>query len=68
MSFSYTLFFYLSDVDVTTPNVNPLAYLDFDWNNTMVADFRKYESDVKAVVPKCLLKNVKTVAVSISRV
>ncbi|KAJ7358851.1 hypothetical protein OS493_020687 [Desmophyllum pertusum] len=49
------------DVNVTSLGSNPLAHLDFAWNNTMIADFKKYETDVKAVVPKCLLKNVKTV-------
>ena len=64
MAFSYALFFYLSDVNFNSVDSNPLAHLDFAWNNTMIADFKKYETDVKAVVPKCLLKNVKAVEVS----
>ena len=40
--------------------------MNIDWTNAMVADLRKYNSDIKAVVPGCWRKNLTTVAVSIT--
>ncbi|KAL9979556.1 hypothetical protein ACROYT_G017234 [Oculina patagonica] len=50
------------DVNVTSRYRNPLVNMNIEWTDQMVSDFKKYEADVKAVLPVCGLYNVTTVA------
>ena len=42
---------------------NPLVNMTIDWTNEMVSDFKKYESEVKNVFPRCRLSKDTTVEV-----
>ncbi|XP_078363554.1 DBH-like monooxygenase protein 1 [Oculina patagonica] len=53
---------YFDDVNVTSRYRNPLVNMNIEWTDQMVSDFKKYEADVKAVLPVCGLYNVTTVA------
>ena len=65
--FSFIAFPFKSEnVNVTSLKINPLAYMNIEWTDEMVADLRTYESGIKAVFPGCWRKNLTTVAVSIN--
>ena len=65
--FSFIAFpFKTKNVKVTSPTINPLAYMNIDWTDEMVADLRMYERGIKAVFPGCWWKNLTSVAVSIN--
>ena len=49
---------------MTSVSHNPLVDMNIDWTEEMVADLRKYESEVKSVLPVCPFSNATTVAVS----
>ena len=65
-SFCFALPFLSENINVTNVWKNPLADMNIDWTNAMVADLREYNSDIKEVVPGCWRKNLTTVAVSIT--
>jgi len=53
---------YFDNVNMTFRN--PLVKMNIKWTDEMAADFRRYESEVKTVIPGCWLKsrNITSVA------
>ena len=45
---------------------NPLVNMTIDWTNEMASDFKKYESEVKNVFPRCRLSKETTVEVNLA--
>lgn len=44
---------------------NPLVNMTIDWTDEMASDFKKYESEVKNVFPRCRLSKDTTVEVNL---
>jgi len=44
---------------------NPLVNMTIDWTDEMASDFKKYESKVKNVFPRCRLSKDTTVEVNL---
>lgn len=44
---------------------NPLVNMTIDWTDEMASDFKKYESEVKNVFPRCSLSKDTTVEVNL---
>lgn len=44
---------------------NPLVNITIDWTDEMVSDFKKYESEVKNLFPRCRLSKDTTVEVNL---
>ena len=45
---------------------NPLVNMTIDWTDEMASDFKKYESEVKNVFPRCRLSKDTTVEVNLT--
>ncbi|CAH3194021.1 unnamed protein product [Porites evermanni] len=52
---------YFDKANVTSWMYNPLVNMTIDWTDEMASDFKKYESEVKNVFPRCRLSKDTTV-------
>ena len=46
---------------------NPLVKMNIKWTDEMAADFRRYESEVKTVIPGCWLKSRNITSAAVRR-